>query len=261
MEKYVSSADGENIHYRESGDHEVATVFVHGWLGDVSWWKNQEQVFGNDYDVVLIDLAGHGQSSRTRKDWSGEHYADDIVAVVHQLESKDVVLIGHSMSGAFVLEATRHLLQVKGVVLIDTLKDLDKTMTPEQAEQVLFSNYRNDFKNAVEKILPQYLFVEQTPDSVRERLQSDFLGNEATFAINSIAGLYEMDVRSIAKEVDVPVRAINSDYSPVSLENNRKYFKDYDYSDIGGTGHYPMLENPQKFNDALQRAIVDILDS
>lgn len=41
----------------------------------------------------------------------------------------------------------------------------------------------------------------------------------------------------------------------VELENNRKYFNDYDFVIIIDTGHYPMLEKPEEFNEVLKRVI------
>lgn len=163
------------------------------------------------------------------------------------------------MSGAYVLEAASKIPQVKGLILIDTVKDLDETFTDEQAEQYLFVHYRNDFKNAVKNILPQYLFVENTPSNVREKLQNEFLQNTSEAAINLLRPLYKTDFREAAAKIQVPVRAINSDNSPTNLENNRKYLNDYNYMEITGTGHYPMLENPEKFNQLLEQTIKELI--
>ena len=255
MDKSTHSLDGEIIHYRDSGSGATTLVFVHGWLGSGHWFDQQEEFFRKTYRVVLVDLAGHGQSSRTRSEWSADNYVHDIEAVVNSLDASNVILVGHSMAGAFVLEASRRLPVVSAVVVIDTLKDLDRMITPEQAEQFLFQHYREDFEDAVRIILPQHLFVETTPIDVKNRLQAEFLKNEGSFAINAIAGLYQMDVPKIAQAVSVPVRAINSDYAPVNVESNRKYLADYDYKTLSGTGHYPMLEKPDEFNEVLAQTI------
>ena len=88
--------------------------------------------------------------------------------------------------------------------------------------------YRNDFKNAVESILPQFLFTHATPKVIRERLQKEFLQNDSTLAINAIAPLYRMDIRNIAGSLGLPVRSINCSYSSTNRENSERYFHDYD---------------------------------
>lgn len=259
MEKYAQSSDGQKIHYKESGQGNPTLLFVHGWLGNAEWWNSQEAYFRNTYHIVQMSLAGHGLSDKSRKEWSSELYADDIKAVADQIGSSEIILIGHSMSGAYVLEASLKIPQVKALVLIDTIKDLDEAFTDEQAEQYMFVHYRNDFKNAVEHILPQYLFVENTPSDVRERLQNEFLQNTSEAAIYLLRPLYIKDFRDTASKVQVPVRAINSDNSPTNIENNRKYLKDYNSIEIAGTGHYPMLENPEKFNELLEQTIKELI--
>ena len=259
MEKHVLSTDGVKIHFKETGNGKISLVFVHGWLGNLNWWKNQEEFLREKYNIVLIDLGGHGKSDKTRRNWTGQQYADDIKSVINQIDASEIILVGHSMSGAFVLLAAVGLPKVKAIILVDTLKDLDENFTPEQAEQFMFSHYRKDFKSAIENILPQYLFVGETPDRIKHQLQNEFLQSDPESAINALKPLYEMDIRKTARLVHVPVRAINSDSSPTNMESNRKYFKDYNYRTISGTGHYPMLEKPDEFNTTLTEVIEEII--
>ena len=123
----------------------------------------------------------------------------------------------------------------------------------------MFSHYRKDFKSAVENILPLYLFVDETPITIKNQLQKEFLQQDAELAIKALKPLYEMDIRKIAKLMDIPVKAINSDSQPTEIENNRKYFKNYDYRIITGTGHYPMLEKPDEFNKILKEVIEELV--
>ncbi|ROI01208.1 alpha/beta hydrolase [Chryseobacterium sp. G0240] len=259
MEKYAVSSDHQKIHYQESGKGKTSLIFVHGWLGNAEWWNDQQKYFEDRYHIVSIDLAGHGKSDTTRKTWSSELYANDIKAVADAVDSSEIILVGHSMSGAYVLEAALKIPAIKAIILIDTLKDLDESFTEEQAEEVMFTHYRNNFKDAVKNFLPQYLFAEQTPPAVKERLQREFLQNEAETAINVLKPLYQTDFRDIAKQIQVPVIAINSDAYPVHIENNRKYLKNYDSLTIIGVGHYPMLEKPEEFNRILDQAINELI--
>ncbi|WP_080776813.1 alpha/beta fold hydrolase [Chryseobacterium phocaeense] len=258
MKKYTQSSDGQNIHYKESGQGNTALLFVHGWLGNAEWWNNQQEYFKDRYQIVQMDLPGHGQSDASRKEWSSDLYADDITAVAAAIDSKEIILVGHSMSGAYALKAALKIPNLKALILIDTVKDLDETFTVEQADEFLFTHYRNDFKNAVENILPQYLFAEKTPPDVQQKIQSEFLQNNPEKAIDLLRPLYHTDFRDTASKVTVPVRAVSSDNTPTNIENNRKYLKDYNYSEIAGTGHYPMLENPEEFNRILENILQEL---
>lgn len=255
MEKYAISSDGQRIHYKESGEGKTTLILIHGWLGNAEWWADQQEYFKKNYHIIQMDLAGHGKSDSSRQHWTSALYADDIKAVAYAIDSSEIILVGHSMTGAYVLEASLELPKVKGLVLIDTLKNLDESFTEEQAEQLMFTHYRKDFEYAVENFLPQYLFVDKTPAAVKKRLQQEFLQNEPEKAINVLRPLYTKDFRKIAEQVQIPVIAINSDASPTNLESNRKYLKNYDYVTITEVGHYPMLERPEEFNTILSKVL------
>ncbi|MEA9357589.1 alpha/beta hydrolase [Bacteriovorax sp. PP10] len=259
MKKTVLSNDQTQISYEVSGNGETALLFVHGWLGNKRWWDSQRDFFSDKYLIVQMDLAGHGDSGRMRTKWTAENYAKDIVAVADDLSVKDIILVGHSMSGVYATEAAVKIPNVKALILVDTLKDLDQMITLEQAGQ-LFDLYRKDFKATVENVLPQYLFAKDTPPEVKTQLQNEFLTNSPDFAIKCIEPLYQTDARDFAKKLNIPVRAINSDVGVTNKQINRKYFADFNYSVIEGVGHYPMLEKPEEFNIALENYLRELIN-
>jgi hypothetical protein len=63
----VPSSDGIPITYEVRGKGSPTLVFVHGWSCDRTYWKGQIEPFSKIYQVVAIDLAGHGESGKGRK--------------------------------------------------------------------------------------------------------------------------------------------------------------------------------------------------
>ncbi len=257
---FTRSTDGSEIYYEVTGDAETALVFVHGWMGNVRWWDAQRDAFSPTYRVVALDLAGHGQSSRSRTSWSADAYARDISAVVRAVSAPRVVLVGHSMSGAYAVAACPDVEGLAGVILVDTLKDLDAMPSWEQASAML-AVYRADYRKAVAEVLPRFLFAPGTPPAVIARLTSEFLSVSGDTAATLLEPLYRFDVRAAARQVHVAVRGIGTDLHPFNLDTNRKYFSDYAHVTIEGFGHYPMLEAPDAFNAALQDATRSVLQS
>lgn len=258
MARYTSSFDKTEIYYEVSGSGKTALFFVHGWMGNARWWDFQREYFSNRYQIVQMDLAGHGKSGRARNQWSVHGYAEDIRAVANNLDCDEIILIGHSMSGSNVVEAFQIVNNVTGIVLVDTLRNLDQVVMPAEQVAQMFNLYRKNFKNAILNILPQYLFVKSSPLDVVSRLQSEFLANTPDHAIAILDPFYKTDIREAAKKITVPVRAINSAAMPdvsTELEINRKYFSDYNFSAIPDVGHYPMLENPTAFNRRLDEIV------
>lgn len=247
----TTSRDGTTIHYEVTGSADTALVFVHGWMGNVRWWDAQRDAFAADHRVVTIDLAGHGQSGRTRTEWTGEAYAEDIVAVVRAVGAPSVVLVGHSMAGVYAIAAAPQIPGLAAVFVIDTVKNVDAIPSAAQAAP-LFASYRADYPRAVATTLRQMLFGPRTPAAVIERLDREFLAVSGDVAVTLLEPLYRFDLRTAARRVTVPVRGIGTGPNRGNAEVNRSYFGDYTYEHLDGDGHYPMLEVPEAFNAALR---------
>ncbi len=99
MRDVAASADGIPLAYEVHGTGRPALVFVHGWSCDRRYWSKQIDYFAQRYQVVVLDLAGHGESGLGRRAWTIPAFGQDVVAVVEKLGLKEAVLIGHSMGG------------------------------------------------------------------------------------------------------------------------------------------------------------------
>ncbi|MGI0150297.1 MAG: alpha/beta fold hydrolase [Thermoplasmata archaeon] len=142
----VKSTDGVDIRYEVEGRGAPAIVFVHGWSCDRTYWRAQIEHFAKSHLVVAIDLAGHGDSGPGRKDWTIEAFGADVRAVLEALDLRDAVLVGHSMGGPVIVEASRLAPdRVAALVAVDTLADVEGKMSPEELEGFL-APMRADFR-------------------------------------------------------------------------------------------------------------------
>ena len=247
----VNAADGVPIHYSVQGKGDTALVFVHCWACDRTYWDNQVAEFAKNYRVVTIDLPGHGQSGQERKSWSIPGFAEDVKTVVMKLDLKRVVLIGSSMGGPISLEAARGMPgRVVAVVPVDSMLNVEQKITPEQLDGVIKS-MQADYKGTITGLTNQFFFAPNTPAAVKERVLKDATSRPPEMAIAILKGIFVHDAVPTLRETKIPVHAINADRAPTALEVNRKYAPQFDATIIKGSGHYPMLENPAGFNQAL----------
>ena len=254
MNQQVISADQTKINYEVTGKNKTALLFVHGWMGNVRWWDSERDYFSGQYQVVQMDLAGHGKSGKTRKNWSVKTYAEDIKAVADSLDADRIILVGHSMSGLNVVEASLLIEKTAAIILVDTLHNLEQRMPEEQANQFL-NSLRQDYPNMVRNTLPQYLFVKESPPLVVEKILEEFLQHTPESAATMLEPNYKTDMRESARRVKVPVRGLNSNLFPTDASINKKYFSDFDFEIIPGVGHYPMLEKSEEFNHLLEKVL------
>ena len=251
----VPAADGVPIHYSVQGKGEPALVFIHCWSCDQRLWENQVPVFAKNHRVVTIDLPGHGASGKERKNWSIESYGDDVKRVVEKLGLKRVVLIGSSMGGPIAVEATRRMPdRVAAIIPVDTLHNVESRFPPEQLEAVM-KQLRADYKGGMTGFLNQLFFSPSTPAAVKNRITAEVTSRPPELALAILEPIMVYDPIPALQEVKVPIRAINADMNPTNLEVNRKYASQFDVVLIKGTGHYPMLEDPARFNQLLVEAL------
>jgi sigma-B regulation protein RsbQ len=77
-------------------------MFAHGFGCDQNMWRHVAPAFADEYRIVLFDHVGAGGSdlgaySRT-KYASLDGYAADVLEICRELELRDVIFVGHSVS-------------------------------------------------------------------------------------------------------------------------------------------------------------------
>src|SRR3954452_1302173 len=87
-------------------------LFAHGFGCDQNMWRYVVPRFLDDYRVVLFDHLGAGASDVTAYDphrySTLDGYADDVLRICRELDLRDVVFVGHSVSSMIgVLAAAR----------------------------------------------------------------------------------------------------------------------------------------------------------
>src|SRR5438128_7544088 len=95
----ITTTDGTQIYYKGWGSGQPV-VFSHGWPLSADAWEDQMFFLASrGFRCIAHDRRGHGRSSQP---WHGndmDTYADDLAALVNQLNLKDAIHIGHSTGG------------------------------------------------------------------------------------------------------------------------------------------------------------------
>lgn len=144
-------------------DDGPTVVLAHGFGCDQNLWRLVAPALAERFRVVLFDHVGAGKSDLGA--WSAERYstldgyAADIVELCAELELRDVVLVGHSVSAMIaVLAAIRDPDRFAKLVLL--------TPSPRYIDD---GDYRGGFSRA-------------DIDELLESLDSNYLGWSATMA-------------------------------------------------------------------------------
>lgn len=253
--KTITSKDGVAINYTVYGAGEKVIVFVHCWMGDQTYWREQVDYFKDEFRVVTIDLAGHGKSGTNRTSWTINSYAEDVIAMMNELEFSKAYLVGHSMGGMVALDAASKTTRFQKLFLVDIISEKYWPMSENDARnsiEMLEGNFRvNTYHWVRDKML-----LPSTDASLAEWIASDMAdGNpevgKASF-FDMLTRNYDQSLQKV-KEQQIPIYLMNSDRWKTDKKGLEKL--GFRIEIIDGTGHFIMLEKPDAFNEILRELI------
>ncbi|WP_029350225.1 alpha/beta fold hydrolase [Bosea sp. 117] len=123
------------IRYRREGvAGGVPVVLIHGVGMAIEAWEPQIAALAARYDVIALDMLGHGGSSLPPEDARLSDYSDAVIALLDTLGLPAAAVVGHSMGALVALEvALSHPARVIGVAALNAVF----CRTPEQRAAVL----------------------------------------------------------------------------------------------------------------------------
>jgi non-heme chloroperoxidase len=219
----ITTTDGAQIFYKDWGSGQPI-VFSHGWPLNADAWDEQLFFFAsNGYRAIAHDRRGHGRSTQT---WTGndmDTYADDLAALVKQLELKGAIHVGHSTGGGEVVRYLgRHGTErVAKAVLVDAVPPLlVKTDTnPEGMPIDVFNQIRSALvadRSQFWQDFSQMFYGANRPGAkVSQGILDAFwrTSMQAGFAAAylCVKAFSETDFRDDLKKIDVPTLVIHGD--------------------------------------------------
>ncbi len=255
--------DGVHVQYRVYGKGETALVFIHGWSCDSNYWREQVAAFSPKYTLVMVDLAGHGGTDSNRSDWSIARFGGDVAAALSTIPNKQIILVGHSMGGPVALEAARALKgRVIGIIGVDTFKSIGAPAPSKAQVDALIKPFEADFIGQTRALVTEHLFVKGAHPQLAEKIAYDMSLSPPRVGVASLRALLEYDFTAPLKDLSVPIVAINSDLGePVNEARIRKVLPKFRAVTLAGDGHFLMMEDPQRFNPALEAEVSALLGS
>ena len=246
-----ATLDGVRIHYKLAGRGRTAIVFVHGFAGDMSVWREQVPFFANSARVVVLDLPGHGQSDKPQTDYTMKFMARAIRAVLDDARVDRAVLVGHSAGTAVIRQfdrtfpwRTRALVAVDGAL---TLK------APAEAGQKAIAAMRADtYRDGIASMFDAMMPVASA--ELRDSVKRSATTMPQHVAVSFTSAMFDPSNWKDDRIV-VPLLVINQGgpmWSADDVTAVRALAEDVDYQAIDGVDHFLMLEKPADFNKRLE---------
>lgn len=261
-------AGGANLklHVRDFGPESApAILLLHGWSQHhLCWIKQFQSSLADEFRLVAMDLRGHGQSEAPfgAEDYTtGGLWADDVASIISALQLTSPILVGSSYGGFVIGDYLRSygdgaiggVNLVAGAVGIGPSwfgsligDDFVKYAPPAASEDqvVATRSIQGLLHCCIVKELPSdelelaMAWMMLTPPYVRGHL----IGREED---------YRPEYAQLRKPLLVTYGAADTVVLPAMAETIRQTCPDCQLSEYAGTGHFPFLEDPARFNREL----------
>lgn len=260
----VARVRGIELAYAEAGSG-PAVVFLHGFPFDRSMWSGQVERLSASFRVVAPDLRGHGETTITREPATMEEMAEDIVALLDELNVPRAVVCGLSMGGYVALALYRaHPSRVRALVLADTRAKADdegaRRTREENAQRALAEGMEPIVEAMLPKLLSERTRVQEPEVVARLReMMSRVVPVGAAAALRGMA--LRRDQTDLLPKIDVPVLVVVGSEDvvtpPSESESMHALVEGSRLQVIEGAGHVSNLERPEEFD----RALAEFLES
>jgi N-formylmaleamate deformylase len=94
---------GTELHYYRSGGSKPPLVLVHGITDDGLCWSPVAELLSGEYDVIMVDLRGHGKSEAPEEGYDMVTMATELSGLFTGLGLENPIVIGHSLGAVITL--------------------------------------------------------------------------------------------------------------------------------------------------------------
>jgi sigma-B regulation protein RsbQ len=245
-------------------------LFAHGYGCDQNMWRHVAPAFENDHRVILFDHVGAGRSDLSAYDrerhGSLTGYAQDILDICRELDLRDVVLVGHSVSAMIgVLAAVEEPERFAKLVLVSPSPrytddgDYHGGFTATDISEMLESLDSN-YLGWSTAMAPVIMGNADRPE-LGEELAASFCRTEPSIARRFAHVTFTADNRADLARVTIPTLVLQCTDDVIAPVSVGEYVRDAIPGArmvlLDATGHCPNLSAP----DATVAAIADFLQT
>lgn len=255
-----SRKDGTAIHYDTLGEG-YPVVLLHTAFENYSVFETLAKKLVKKFQVVLVDLRGHGFSDRPRH-IEFEDFADDIVRLLDYLYIDEAAFICHEMAGLIGSDiSVRYSQYVSSLILVNPT-----SVEGELPKERLFRKYAHVIRSWDEEKQEKYLDKRQShhPRKMNKLTKHKNDTNEVATKeeLKAVKDVFKREgISKIFNRVEVPTLIIAGEYGERTTKLEAKEVADLlphshfvVYSD---SSVYPFLEEQDQFLNDTQQFIKD----
>lgn len=161
-----AQVNGVKIYYETHGNGEPL-VLLHYFSGSHKVWEQWVDSLAQDYQLIIPDLRGHGNSTNPSNKFRHEDSAKDIYALMDELDIEKFKAIGASSGGMTLIHmATMDSTRIKSMVLVGATSyfgELDREVKKASTFETIPESWLSDLRihhpggdNQIKLLLKQF---------------------------------------------------------------------------------------------------------
>ncbi len=250
--------DGLATTYTDLGGGSPALLFVHGFPLCRGAWSRQIAAFSPDHRVIAPDLRGLGDSQGSGAPVSMAQFADDLAALLGELNPGPVILIGHSMGGYVALAfMERHPDLVRGLVLVGTRAGADTVEAAEKRRATATRVLREGPAFLVDDMTPKMLAPGREDAGLARQVRALMAPSKAAGVASALEGMANRpDMTARLGQIQVPTLVITGAEDtlipPSESALLAQHIAGAELAILPGAGHLVAFEQAEAFNGRLR---------
>ena len=274
--RFAPFGAGLTVHYESYGTGREAVVFIHGWTCDLTFWRKQEPLYASRRSL-LVDLPGHGQSSKPVVGYPTDLMARGVEAAMRDAGVDRAVLVGHSLGGPVAYALLRQFPEkVIGLVLVDASV---VPPSPPEAGSTTVRRRRAARAQALDGMRDRQLrgpngeqillheiegmFSERTTPEMREEIRTKMLATPPHVRAKALTSPSGLRPARVGQTYDIPAIAVQAadERTGQRFDQMLRLFPRMMLEAWDGYGHFLMMEDPERFNQVLERFLASVFPS
>ena len=246
------------LHYEihQHIDNQEWILLVHGAGGSTRTWKRQVQQLGAKYNLIIMDLPGHGQNANRKinRIYSFESIAHEIWKIVDHLQISKIHLVGISLGTILCLQIrTLYPNRILSVIMPGAIVQLNlklRVLANLSLGIAKIIGYRNFYKLSAHIMMPRNNHKKSRDVFIKE---SKALTEEEFKRWTNLYYNLNKKLNQLFKETTtIPHFLIMGSQDHLFLPAAKifaKYHSNASIEIIPKCGHVVSIEKAQKFND------------
>jgi pimeloyl-ACP methyl ester carboxylesterase len=211
------AAGTADLHYLRTAGAGPPLVLLHGLTANGACWGPVARFLEDEFDVVMPDARGHGQSSTPLQGYRYDDHAGDVTSLIRALGLPAPILLGHSMGGMTAAVAAGQLGgRIRALVLVDPT-----FLSPQRQREVRDSDVAEQHRRLLSRNRDELAADLRARHPHRSAEMIELLAAarlQARLSAFDVLTPPNPDYRELVGTIGVPVLLVIGDAPVVSLE-------------------------------------------